>query len=277
MLLTKKVSFKHSESFSLDHINFEIKKGEIVSLIGPNGSGKSTMLRIITNLLKPNEGTVLLDGDEIKNLNRQAIAKKLSMLPQVHNNELDLTVRELVSFGRNPHKGWFQKLDFEDEKIIDWALEVTNLQSYEFRFLQSLSGGERQRAWIAMAIAGRPDVLLLDEPTTFLDIAHQLEVMELIQMLNERFGMTIVMVLHDINQAAAYSDRLIVLKNGCIEYDGNSQYVICKEMFHDIFEIDVEIFNDGDRPFFKPIRNVMSSKQEEREYEYIGKEVSQFL
>ena len=265
MLLTKKVSFKHSESFSLDNIDFEITKGEIVSLIGPNGSGKSTMLRIVTNLLKPNEGAVLLDGDEIKNLSRQAIAKKLSMLPQVHNNELDLTVRELVSFGRNPHKGWFQKLDFEDEKIIDWALEVTNLQSYEFRFLQSLSGGERQRAWIAMAIAGRPNVLLLDEPTTFLDIAHQLEVMELIQMLNDRFGMTIVMVLHDINQAAAYSDRLIVLKNGCIEYDGNSQYVICKEMFHDIFKIDVEIFNDGDRPFFKPIRNVGKLKEVERE------------
>lgn len=264
MLLTKKVSFKHSESFSLDDINFEITKGEIVSLIGPNGSGKSTMLRIITNLLKPNEGAVLLDGDEIKNLSRQAIAKKLSMLPQVHNNELDLTVRELVSFGRNPHKGWFQKLDFEDEKIIDWALEVTNLQSYEFRFLQSLSGGERQRAWIAMSIAGRPNVLLLDEPTTFLDIAHQLEVMELIQMLNDRFGMTIVMVLHDINQAAQYSDRLIVLKNGCIEYDGNSQYVICKEMFHDIFEIDVEILNEGDRPFFKPIRNVGKLKEEER-------------
>jgi len=117
-----------------------------------------------------------------------------------------------------------------------------------------------------MAIAGRPNVLLLDEPTTFLDIAHQLEVMELIQMLNDRFGMTIVMVLHDINQAANYSDRLMVLKNGCIEYDGNgnSEYVICKEMFHDIFEIDVEIFKDGDRPFFLPIRNVGKLKEEER-------------
>ncbi|GGI15611.1 hypothetical protein GCM10007380_28850 [Gottfriedia solisilvae] len=156
------------------------------------------------------------------------------------------------------------KFDFEDEKINDWALEVTNLQSYEFRFLQSLSGGERQRAWIAMATAGRPNVLILDEPTTFLDIAHQLEVMELIQMLNDRFGMTIVMVLHDINQAATYSDRLIVLKNGCIEYDRNSEYVICKEIFHDIFEIDVEIFKDGDRPFFKPIRNVDKLKEEER-------------
>ncbi|MET3193754.1 ABC-type cobalamin/Fe3+-siderophores transport system ATPase subunit [Bacillus sp. OAE603] len=107
-------------------------------------------------------------------------------------------------------------------------------------------------------------MLLLDEPTTFLDIAHQLEEMELIQMLNDRFGMTIIMVLHDINQAATYSDRLIVLKNGCIEYDGDSEYVICKEMFHDVFEIDVEIFKDGERPFFKPIRNVGKLKEEER-------------
>ena len=262
MLLTNKVAFRHSETFSLEDINVEITKGEIVSLIGPNGSGKSTMLRVISNLLKPNEGSVLLDGNEIKTLSRQAIAKKLTMLPQVHNNELDLTVRELVSFGRNPHKGWFQKLDYEDEKIIDWALEVTNLQSYEFRFLQSLSGGERQRAWIAMAVAQRPSVLLLDEPTTFLDIAHQLEVMELVQMLNERFGMTIVMVLHDINQAAGYSDRLIVMKNGRIEYDGNSACVICKQMFQDIFEIDVDIYNDGERPFFTPKRNICKSKDE---------------
>ncbi|MFB7138854.1 ABC transporter ATP-binding protein [Gottfriedia sp. NPDC056225] len=264
MLLTKDISFAHSETFSLKDINVEVTKGEIVSLIGPNGSGKSTMLRIISNLLKPNEGAVLLDGNEIKNLSRQAIAKKLTMLPQIQNSELDLTIRELVSFGRNPHKGWFQKLDDEDEKIIDWALEVTNLQSFEFRFLQSLSGGERQRAWIAMAIAQRPSVLLLDEPTTFLDIAHQLEVMELVQMLNDRFGMTVIMVLHDINQAASYSDRLIVMKNGQIKYDGNSESVICKQMFHDIFEIDVEIYSNGNRPFFTPKRNISKTNEYEK-------------
>jgi iron complex transport system ATP-binding protein len=254
VLLTKDLSYKHSETFSIEDINIEIKKGEIVSLIGPNGSGKSTMLRIISNLLKPMGGAVLLDGNEIQTLSRKGIAKKLAMLPQIQNHNLDLTVRELVEFGRNPHKGWFQSLNEEDEQIIDWALEVTSLQSYEYRFLQSLSGGERQRAWIAMAIAQRPKVLLLDEPTTYLDIAHQLEVMELVQMLNERFDMTIVIVLHDINQAAQHSDRIIVLKDGQIHYNGNAQTVICKQMFQEIFEIDVEIYHDGNKPFFKPIR-----------------------
>ncbi|MCL6587437.1 ABC transporter ATP-binding protein [Anoxybacillus sp. J5B_2022] len=254
MLLVSDLSYRHSESFALEEIHLEIKKGEIVSLIGPNGSGKSTLLRIISHLLQPMVGMVLLDGKEIQTLGRKALAQKLAMLPQIQNHTIDITVRELVEFGRNPHKRWFQSLDGEDERIIQWALEVTNLQAYEYRFLQSLSGGERQRAWIAMAIAQRPDILLLDEPTTYLDIAHQLEVMELVRMLNEQFGMTIVMVLHDINQAAQYSDRIVALKDGHIRYDGDTKKVICKAMFQEIFDIDVEIYYDRHKPFFVPIR-----------------------
>ncbi|MBW3216480.1 ABC transporter ATP-binding protein, partial [Salmonella enterica subsp. enterica serovar Javiana] len=157
---------------------------------------------------------------------------------------------------------WSSRLNKEDEEIVDWALSVTNLEGYEYRLLHSLSGGERQRAWIAMTLAQRTNVLLLDEPTTFLDIVHQLEVMELVKRLNEEFGMTIIMVLHDINQAAQYSDRLLVLKRGKIQYDGIPEEVLRHEMFQHVFGIDVDIFQGSDKPFFTPKR--ISKRGEER-------------
>lgn len=254
MLQTKGVSFQHTTSFQLDSVDLHIKEGEIVSLIGPNGSGKSTLLRLISRLITPDQGSVVLDGEEIAKMKSQDVAKKLAMLPQMNDHQLDVTVRELVEFGRYPHKGSYGRLNADDYEIIDWALEVTGLSHMKDRVLPSMSGGERQRAWIAMAIAQRPKVLLLDEPTTYLDIAHQLEVMELVRELNEQFGMTVVMVLHDINQAAQYSDRLVVLKKGKICYDGIPQCVMCKEMFQSIFEIDAEIYRDKERAFFTPIR-----------------------
>lgn len=254
MLETKDISFQHTSAFQLDSVNLHIKEGEIVSLIGPNGSGKSTLLRVISRLLTPNNGAVILDGEEIAKMRSQDVAKKLAMLPQMNDHQLDVTVRELVEFGRYPHKSAYGRLTAEDDDIINWALKVTGLEHMEDRVLPSMSGGERQRAWIAMAIAQRPKVLLLDEPTTYLDISHQLDVMELVSELNEEFGMTVVMVLHDINQAAQYSDRLIVLKKGEICYDGIPQCVMCKEMFQTIFEIDAEIYRDNGRAFFTPIR-----------------------
>lgn len=254
MLQTKGVSFQHTSSFQLDSVDLHIKEGEIVSLIGPNGSGKSTLLRLISRLITPDQGSVVLDGEEIAKMKSLDVAKKLAMLPQMNDHQLDVTVRELVEFGRYPHKGSYGRLNADDYEIIDWALEVTGLSHMKDRVLPSMSGGERQRAWIAMAIAQRPKVLLLDEPTTYLDIAHQLEVMELVRELNEQFGMTVVMVLHDINQAAQYSDRLVVLKKGNICYDGIPQCVMCKEMFQSIFEIDAEIYRDKERAFFTPIR-----------------------
>lgn len=254
MLLTKNLSFKHSSSFQLDTVNLHIQEGEIVSLIGPNGSGKSTLLRLVSRLIMSNSGEVILDGRMIGSMKSLDVAKKLAMLPQMQDHQLDLTVGELIEFGRYPHRGAYSKLTEEDEEIIQWAMEVTKLTSFKNRTLQSLSGGERQRAWIAMAVAQRPKILLLDEPTTFLDISHQLEVMELVKELNAEFGMTVVMVLHDINQAARYSDRLVVLKNGAIQYDGIPQCVLCREMFQSIFEIDADIYKDNGIPFFTPIK-----------------------
>jgi iron complex transport system ATP-binding protein len=254
VLLAKRIDYNYSEVFGLKAIELEIKQGEIVGLIGPNGSGKSTFLRLLSRLITPKSGEIVLDGKGIQQLKSIEIAKQLAMLPQMNEHRLDITVRELIEFGRHPHKNWFDRMNEEDADIINWALSLTKLEKYEHRFLHSLSGGERQRAWIAMAIAQRPKILLLDEPTTYLDIAHQLEVMELVQTLNREFGMTVVMVLHDINQAAQYSDRLIVMKDGAIEYDGIPQCVLCKNMFEHIFDIDVDIYNDGEKPFFTPKR-----------------------
>ncbi|MEK3886370.1 ABC transporter ATP-binding protein [Bacillus sp. FSL K6-3431] len=254
MILTKELSFEHSSSFQLESVDVHIKEGEIVSLIGPNGSGKSTLLRLISRLIVPKSGEVLLDGRLIGSMKSLDVAKKLAMLPQMQDHQLDLTVQELIEFGRYPHRRAYSKLTEEDTDIIQWALDVTRLNSYKNRILQSLSGGERQRAWIAMAIAQRPKILLLDEPTTFLDISHQLDVMELVKELNSRFCMTVVMVLHDINQAARYSERLIVLKNGEIQYDGIPQCVLCREMFQSIFEIDADIYKENGKSFFTPIR-----------------------
>lgn len=254
LLQTNQLSFERSAAFKLHNIDINIQPGEIVSLIGPNGSGKSTLLRVIARLISPDEGAVLLDGEEIVKMKTEDVAKKLAMLPQMNDHQLDLTVRELVGFGRYPHKKRSGRLSAEDEDIIDWALEVTGLTHMSGRVLPAMSGGERQRAWIAMAIAQRPKVLLLDEPTTYLDISHQLEVMELVHELNEKFGMTVVMVLHDINQAAQYSDRLIVLKRGEVHYDGIPQCVMCKEMFESIFEIDADIYRQNGKFFFTPNR-----------------------
>jgi len=254
LLRTKDVSFEHSVSFQLNGVNLNINQGEIVSLVGPNGSGKSTLLRLISRLIKPKEGEIILDGSVIDSMKSKDVAKKLAMLPQMQEQQSDLTVQELIEFGRYPHRKSHSRLAKEDEEIIQWAIEVTNLTNYKNRMLHSLSGGERQRAWIALAIAQRPKILLLDEPTTFLDIAHQLDVMELVQQLNKQFGMTVLMVLHDINQAARYSNRLVVMKNGNIHYDGIPQCVLCREMFQSIFQIDATIHKQNGNTFFTPLK-----------------------
>lgn len=264
MLFVRDVVYRHSDSFALEHINLEIREGEITSIIGPNGSGKSTLLRIVARLLQPLEGMVILDGRQLKSWGQKELAQTMTMLPQLTNHLLDITVSELVELGRYPYQRWAANLSQEDQRVIEWALNVTNLTSYANRFLPSLSGGERQRAWIAMAIAQCPKLLLLDEPTNHLDIVHQLEVMELVRQLNKQWGVTVVMVLHDINQAAQYSDRMIVVKQGRIVYEGAPQQVMCEEMFREVFGIDVHIVYDEDhQPFFFPKkrRDAAAAKQ----------------
>lgn len=252
VLKAERLRFGYADRTLIDGFELDIRKGEMVSIVGPNGSGKSTVLRLLSRLLKPAEGAVYLEGSAIHRMGTKLVARKLTMLPQNHDHLLDLTVRDLVRQGRNPHLKWYEECRGEHEEIVDWALAMTDLRELQFRPLHTLSGGERQRAWIAMAIAQQPHTLLLDEPTTFLDIAHQLEVMELLRELNGSQGMTIVMVLHDLNQAARYSDRIIAVKGGRIARQGPPREVFDPSFFREVFGIEANIRLDGEKPEFTP-------------------------
>ncbi len=252
VLKANNISYRYTKTYCLKDFSIGFAKGEMVSIIGPNGSGKSTVLRMLSRLLKPEAGMVYLEGESIHKMKDHIIAQKLTMLPQVHDHHLDMTVRDLIKNGRRPYLKWYEDYNQEHDKYVDWALEVTNLQHLQHRGLHALSGGERQRAWIAMAIAQMPDTLLLDEPTSYLDVSHQLEVMELLKELNRKLGMTIIIVLHDLNQAAKYSHRIIAMKNGKVVREGKPIDVYNSEFFREVFSIEAKIHLEGTQPVFSP-------------------------
>ncbi|MCR1973338.1 ABC transporter ATP-binding protein [Clostridium sporogenes] len=236
------------------NFNLKVDKGDMLTIIGPNGSGKSTVLKAIGRLLKPMEGIIHLDGKLLWDMNNKDIAKEMACLSQHNSAPKDMTIRRIVGFGRNPHKAWFESLNKEDEEIIDWALENTNLKHMENKKITSVSGGERQRAWLAMALAQKPKVLLLDEPTTYLDINNQIEILELVRQLNKNLKLTVVMVLHDLNQAAKYSNRVLVLKNGEIQALGKPEEILNKKLIRDVYSVDMNILKNqfGEKLIFIP-------------------------
>lgn len=244
------VSYKNKDV--LKGINLGIGKGNIYSIIGPNGCGKTTLIRAMSRSIKAKNGKVLLDGINILEMKHRAIAKKMAILNQNNNINNDLTVKKLVQYGRYAHQDWWKGLDSRDDEIVEWAMEKTGVTNLENRRVHTLSGGERQRTWIAMAIAQKPKILLLDEPTTYLDINHQLEVMELISKLNMEEGITIVMVLHDINHAARYSDELIVIDDSKIYSKGDPWSILASEVLEKVFKVEAEIAVDKDtnKPIF---------------------------
>ncbi|MFD0711538.1 ABC transporter ATP-binding protein [Paenibacillus sp. GCM10027626] len=235
------------EGFDLD-----VTPGEWLGIVGPNGSGKSTVLRMLSRLISPQQGTVAMGGECISAMSTKGIARKLTMLSQTQEAALDITVRELVRRGRNPHLNWFEECRGEHELVVDWALQVTSMAELQHRSLLALSGGERQRAWLAMCMAQSPEILLLDEPTTYLDIAHQLELMELIRRLNKEQGLTVIMVLHDLNQAARYCDRIVAVKDGAIVREGRPSEVFQVEFFRDVFGIEAKVHDDDGVPVYLP-------------------------
>lgn len=241
-------------------MDFKIYDKEIVSIIGPNGSGKSTLLKAMSRCLKSFSGNVFLDGENIKKLNTELVARNLAILPQIKNAPEDITVEELVSYGRYPHLGFGKKLGKKDKELVDWAIRKTGLDSFRKRIISTLSGGERQRAWVGMALAQKPKFLLLDEPTTFLDISFQLEVLELVKELNETLNISVVMVLHDLNQAARYSDRIFVINDGCLCLSGTPDEVITDRLLKDVFNVDADIYEDhvNKCPYFIPRKMVLS-------------------
>lgn len=244
MLNTENIAVGFAGKRVLENLNFAIEKGQIISILGPNGSGKSTLLKILSRNLKPDQGKIYLDGQNLADLNNKIIARKMAVLPQSPEAPKDLTVRDLVEYGRYPHQHWWQGKSQEDDECVRWALEQTGLEEMSDRIVSTLSGGERQRVWIAMALAQKPEVLLLDEPTTYLDICHQLEIMELLAEFNRVHGITIAMVLHDINHAAKYSDCVAVLHQGKVFAVGKPEEVITSDTLRAVFGVESKITMD---------------------------------
>ncbi|HDK7167928.1 TPA: ABC transporter ATP-binding protein [Clostridium botulinum] len=240
-ITTKNLAIAYEDKLIVDGLNMNIPKGKITTIIGPNGCGKSTVLKTIGRILKPKEGLVYLNGDDIRNLSTKEVAQKMAILPQSPQAQGGLTVGELVSYGRFPHKKGFGKLSPGDKKVIEWALDITKLTELEVTMVDNLSGGQRQRVWIAMALAQQTDLILLDEPTTYLDMAYQLEVLELLYNLNREESCTIVMVLHDLNLAARFADYMIAIRSGSIISHGTPEEIMTKKVLKDTFNIDAEI------------------------------------
>jgi iron complex transport system ATP-binding protein len=228
----------------IPNLSMSIPDHKITALVGPNGCGKSTLLRGISRLLKPRGGSVLLDGQDIWKLPTRELAKCLGILPQGPVAPEGLTVHELVAQGRYPHQSWFQQWSAEDERITRDALDITGVTAFADRPVDTLSGGQRQRAWIAMTLAQDSDIILLDEPTTFLDLAYQIEVLDLLHELNLERGKTIVMVLHDLNHACRYADYLVAVCGGQIAAQGEPGAVVTEVLVQEVFGIECRIISD---------------------------------
>jgi iron complex transport system ATP-binding protein len=243
-LSTENLQIGYDEKIIVDNLNLHINKGEITTIIGANGCGKSTILKTMARVHSAKSGVVYLDGKMIHKIPTKEIAKKMAVLPQSPEAPSGLTVYELISFGRSPHQSGFGRLSEEDRNVINWALEVTGLTTFAHQAVDALSGGQRQRAWIAMAIAQETELLLLDEPTTYLDMAHQLEILKLLEKLNRDEGRTIVMVIHDLNHAARFSHHMVALRSGNIVKEGSSEEVMTSAVLKEVFQIDAEIVKD---------------------------------
>lgn len=238
------VHIAYGKRYVVENFDLAVPPRRFTALIGPNGSGKSTILRTFAGLMPATTGTLLLDGHNISKLSTRETARRIGVLLQGPVAPEGLTVTDLVQQGRYPHRSLFARWSSEDQSACEEALTLTGITDLADRSLDSLSGGQRQRAWIAMTLAQQSEVLLLDEPTTYLDLEHQIELMKLVTMLVERQGKTIVAVLHDINQAARYAHNIVILKAGRIIASGNPAEVISAKTITEVFNVDTMIMRD---------------------------------
>jgi iron complex transport system ATP-binding protein len=238
------LSLAYDDRVIVDGLTIEIPTGRVTVIVGANACGKSTLLRGLARLMKPKVGTVLLDGEPIQRSSTRDVATKLGILPQQPVAPDGLSVGDLVARGRHPHQRWFRQWSADDEAAVAAALVATDMIELATRPVDELSGGQRQRAWIAMALAQGTPIMLLDEPTTFLDLAHQCEVMDLLQHLNESEGRTIVAVLHDLNQACRYAHHLIAMKDGAVVATGRPDQVVTESLVADVFGLAVRVVED---------------------------------
>ena len=257
VLRVQNLKFAYGPGYEIfDDLSLDIKKGCITTFLGANGCGKSTLFNLITKNLKKDGGKVLLADKDIDSIGLKDFAKQVAIVHQKNTAPADITVKKLVSYGRIPHKASIMcqgANDEEDERCIAWALEVTDTDKFQDKAVSELSGGQMQRVWIAMALAQNTDILFLDEPTTFLDIRYQLQVLRLVKRLNEEFGKTIIMVLHDINQALYYSDQVIALSHGQVRASGIPEEVIDSKLLQDVYDVDLCVTKTENGSFVLPV------------------------
>lgn len=248
------VGYSTSDDPVIDGLSIEAVAGQVTALVGPNGSGKSTVLKGLANQLSIDAGTVLLDGREIHDLEPKELARRLGHLEQENDSPESLTVEKLISHGRYPYRGFLDQFSEDDLEAIDRAIELAGVSHLRDRDVGTLSGGQKQLVWIAMALAQDTDVLLLDEPTTFLDMHHQLEVMEIIETLRDESDMTIIVILHDLQQAACHADHVIALQDGSVYASGHPWEVVTEDLLADVFRIKADVSQGANGPQITPLR-----------------------
>ncbi len=246
----KDLTVAYEDNIIIDNMNLSLPKGEISIIIGANGCGKSTLLKTIARIMKPKKGNIYINGKDIKSRKAKALAKEVAVLPQNPICPNGLTVKELIAYGRFPHQKTMAGLSVHDKEVIDWAIKETGLSEFSNRPVESLSGGQRQRAWIAMTLAQETDIILLDEPTTYLDMSYQLEILLLLKKLNAEKKITIVIVLHELNNACRFAHNIIGLKKGKVICEGSPNDVITNETLKKIYGIDAKLqrSQSGDYP-----------------------------
>ena len=248
------LSFAYDKHEVLNNLNLSFHEGIVTTMIGPNGCGKSTLLQLMTKNLKPAGGKILLQGEDIAQIRQKQFSQSIAVVHQYNTAPPDLTVEKLVSYGRIPYHKMGVPFDkAKDMERIEWALEITNTTKHKDKTVSQLSGGQKQRVWIAMALAQDAKVLLLDEPTTYLDIRYQLQILRLIRRLNEEYGFTIIMVLHDVNQSLYYSDEIVALKAGKCIAQGSPQQILTGELIQKVYDVTLKVSDIDGKRFILPV------------------------
>lgn len=253
-LFSKNITIKYDKNIIIDNQSFEIKIGKINVFLGKNGSGKSTIFKSLCKQLNVSSGQILLNNQNIKNIKNKNFAKEVGILFQENSITGDLTVKELISYGRFPYIGLYSEISKEDEEYINNAMEMTNTIQYQNKQINELSSGQKQMVWIAMLLAQNSNIMLFDEPTTYLDLKNQYEVMNCIEKINKTLKKTIIIILHDINLASQYADYIFMIKDGKIKYHGDTNKLLTEQIIKDVYDINVSIIKMNETMFICPIK-----------------------